>query len=310
VADDRLARELWTFGPIVLLTAALTVWLTARRALRPVERLRGEVASISATDLSTRVSAPDVDDEIGRLAHTMNALLDRLDASATRQSRFVSDASHELRSPLAAVRTRLEVALRQQDTTDWPSLAAGVLTENARMERMVRDLLFLARTDAGAPRAPHIDVDLDDIVLQEIESARTYARVPIDASGVSAARVAGHPDHLRRVVANLLDNAQRHACTMVRARVGVEGDHAVVTVTDDGAGIDPADRERVFERFTRLDDARTRTDGGSGLGRAHVREILHEHGGQVEIGDAPEAADGSGAGGRGTRFTLRIPLPR
>jgi signal transduction histidine kinase len=230
----------------------------------------------------------------------MNALLDRLEASSAQQARFVSDASHELRSPLASVRTRLEVALRQPDAANWPALASSVLAENARMERMVRDLLFLARADAGVARPPTTTVDLDDVVLQEIESARTFSPVPISAAGVSAARVGGHPDHLRRVAANLLDNAQRHAATSVAATVGVEGGDAVIRITDDGPGIAPEDRERVFERFTRLDDARTRNDGGSGLGLALVREIVTDHGGRVSIGRAND--------GGGTVVEVRLPL--
>lgn len=298
-ADAILSRQLKLFGPLLLFASALTVWLVVRRALRPVERLRTEVAAISINDLSARVSEPTVDDEIGRLARTMNAMLDRLQASHIQQSRFVSDASHELRSPLASVRTRLEVALRQPANANWPVLASSVLSENMRMERMVRDLLFLARAESGTVMTASTTVDLDDIVLQEVESVRTFSRVPLDGSGVSAARVTGHPDYLRRVVANLLDNAQRHAVTAVVARVGVEGTNAVIRISDDGPGIPPADLERVFERFTRLDDARTRTDGGSGLGLSLVREIVTDHGGTVALEAGPTG---------GTIAVVRIPL--
>ncbi len=298
-ADARLTRELWLFSPLALLASALTVWLVARRALRPVERLRSEVDTITAENLGARVSAPPVHDEIGRLARTMNNLLDRLESSNVKQTRFVSDASHELRSPLAAVRTRLEVALRKPATTDWPKLAGGVLAENLRMERLVSDLLFLARADAGLARPAVTTVDLEDIAIQEIEGVRTISRVPIDASAVSAARVLGNPDQLRRIVANLLDNAQRHATSLVAVKVAAEGGDAVVTISDDGSGIAPEDRERVFERFTRLDGARARTDGGAGLGLALVREIATEHGGTVTLGQR--------AGG-GTEAELRLPL--
>ena len=280
-----LTRQLWLFGPFIFGVSTIVVWLVARRALRPVDRLRAEVDAVMPQDLSARVSAPPVDDELGRLADTMNALLARIQDSSERQTRFVSDASHELRSPLASVRTRLEVGLRRPLETDWCDLATGVLAENVRMEHLVRDLLYLAGTDvgSGAGVTSPTSVDLEDVVMQEINNVRGVARVPIDASGVSAARVRGHRDHLRRVVANLLDNAQRHATSVVIVRVAVEGSEAVMRVHDDGEGIDEVDRERVFERFTRLDDARTRESGGSGLGLALVREIVTEHKGVIAL---------------------------
>ena len=297
--ERTLSRQLRLFGPIVLGVSTLVVWLVARRALRPVDRLRSEVDAVMPHDLSARVSAPPVDDELGRLAGTMNALLGRIEASSDRQNRFVSDASHELRSPLARVRTRLEVGLRRPHETDWPALAAAVLGENVRMEHMVRDLLFIAGSDAGSSAGPMGIVDLEDVIMQEVDNARAVARVPIDVSRVSAARITGHRDHMRRVVANLLDNAQRHARSEVSIRLAVEGPNAVLRIADDGPGIAEADRERVFERFTRLDDARTRTDGGSGLGLALVREIVAEHAGAISLEVASP---------QGTVAVVRLPL--
>ena len=299
--ERTLTRQLWLFGPFVFGVSTIVVWLVVRRALRPVDRLRAEVDAVMPKDLSARVSAPPVDDELGRLADTMNALLARIQESSERQTRFVSDASHELRSPLASIRTRLEVGLRRPLDTEWPDLATGVLAENIRMEHLVRDLLYLASADVGSGGAIRLptSVDLDDVVMQEIDNVRSVARVPIDASGVSAARVCGHRDHLRRVVANLLDNAQRHATSVVTVRVTVEGSEAVVRVHDDGEGIDALDRERVFERFTRLDDARTREGGGSGLGLALVREIVTEHRGMITLEPLSP---------HGTAAVVRLPL--
>lgn len=284
--------------PFLVVIVGMTTWVFVGRALRPVESIRREVADISAHALSRRVPAPAVDDEIGRLARTMNAMLDRLQSSTERQRRFVGDASHELQSPLAASRTELEVALAHPDNADWPAAAAGLLEENERMTRLVQDLLFLARADEGTGQArPFSQVDLDDVVLAEAERSRNRGSVPIDTSKVSGARVRGRSDDLARVVRNLLDNAQRHARSQVTVVLGHTGPLVELVVSDDGPGIADSDRDRIFERFTRLDDARSRDTGGSGLGLAIAREVVAAHGGEIGLDEART----------GARFVVRLP---
>ncbi|HUV11316.1 MAG TPA: HAMP domain-containing sensor histidine kinase [Acidimicrobiia bacterium] len=278
---------------LVLLVAGLTWWF-AGRALRPVEVIRAEAAAITGSTIHRRVPEPTTDDEVGRLARTMNSMLDRLEETSLRQRRFVSDASHELRSPVAVIRTQLEVALRRGDDTDWPTVAHRVLAEDQRLEEAVSELLELARSDEGEePRTT--DVDLDEIVLEEVARPR---RVPVDPSHVSAGRVHGNAAQLASVVRNLLDNACRHAASRVDIHVAVDGPEVMLIVDDDGPGVPLAERERIFERFTRLDEGRSRDAGGVGLGLAMVRGISERHGGHVEIRDAPIG---------GARFVVRLP---
>jgi signal transduction histidine kinase len=296
-----LQRQLIAVTPAVLAGAALLFYLLARRALRPVDVLRREVDALSADDLTQRVSAPPTLDEVGRLGRTMNGLLDRIQRFSERQGRFVSDASHELRTPLATTRTRLEVGLLRPTETDWPGTARSLLQENERMSRLVNDLLLLARTGEGAPE-PFRTVDLDEIVLEVASTARLGSEVKISVSEVSAGRVLGNPDQLRRVVTNLLDNALRYAESEVRLSLetvsSTHGDETVLRVIDDGPGIAESDRVRVFERFSRLDDDRGRGSGGSGLGLSIVAELVSAHAGFV-IAD--------GVDPHGTMVTVRLP---
>ena len=296
-----LQRQLIAVTPAVLAGAALLFYILARRALRPVDLLRREVDALSADDLSKRVSAPATFDEVGRLGRTMNRLLDRIQRFHDRQGRFVSDASHELRTPLATSRTRLEVGLLRPTETDWPTTARSLLQENERMARLVDDLLLLARTGESAPE-PFRSVDLDEIVLETASTARLGSAVKITVSEVSAGRVRGNPDQLRRVVTNLLDNARRYAESEVRFTLltasSPDGDETVLRVIDDGPGIAEADRIRVFERFSRLEDDRGRGSGGSGLGLSIVAELVRAHNGTV-------TADGVDP--HGTMVTVRLP---
>ncbi|MGH9034850.1 MAG: sensor histidine kinase, partial [Acidimicrobiia bacterium] len=248
--------------------------------------------------LDRRVPEPPVDNEVGRLARTMNAMLERLQRSAERQRRFVSDASHELRSPLASTRTTLEVALTHPETTTLAATAADALAETERMERLITDLLFLARGDEGGLMANPGPVDVDDLVTAETARVRSRARVTVDASRVSAARVSGVAGHLEQAVRNLLENAERHARSAVSVSLADDGEAVVLTVDDDGPGVAPEDRERIFDRFVRLDEARARDRGGAGLGLAITREIIAAHAGTVGVGDAP---------GGGARFVVRLP---
>lgn len=293
----RVARAL-TFGiPGLLVLVGGTTWFVAGRALRPVERMRAEVAEITERALYRRVPEPGTGDEVARLARTMNSMLDRIEAGADRQRRFVGDASHELRSPLASLKAQLEVALAHPQGADWRATGTDALAEVERMERLVDDLLTLARSDAGTLSPRSVPVDLDELVLEEAARVELRGRVRVDRSRVSGGRVVGDPDHLRRIVRNLLDNAERHAETTVTVELNGTDSAVRLVVADDGPGIAPADRERVFERFTRLDDARGRDAGGSGLGLSITRDLVLAHGGDIQVAPSP----------RGARFEVTLP---
>ena len=287
--------------PLLLVMVSVTTWIVVGRALRPVEAIRSQTASITADQLHRRVPEPPTTDEIGRLARTMNAMLDRLDRSAQQQQRFVADASHEFRSPLSSIRQQLEVELRDPDHTKWPSVASDVLDETMRLELLLDNLLFLARDDATSPMRATAVVDLDDIVLEEVHRATPADQSKvIDATHVSAAQVRGNADELRRVIRNLLENAVRHADHDIKVALGETASESVVLrVADDGLGILPEHREVIFERFVRLDESRARNEGGAGLGLAIAREVVRRHGGTLE-------AEVS-SGGVGAQFVIRLP---
>lgn len=296
-ASHTLRRSLQIGGPVVLLLLAAGTWLVLGGALRRVDRIRTEVDSITEERLDRRVPESDVDDEVGRLAVTMNRMLDRLQASQIRQRTFVADVSHDLQSPLAAARAQIEVALAHPESTDLALLGRDLLTTTGEMEQLVSDLLFLAAADSGAAVAVPTAVDLEDVVLEEVARARPGATVRIDTSGVSAAPARASRDEVRRIVRNLLDNALAHASTGVELRVGVEEGSARLDVVDDGAGVDADDRDRIFERFYRGDRARTRHATGSGLGLAIARTLAQRNGGGLSLADdAP-----------GGHFVLRLP---
>ena len=267
--------------PATLLLTALVTWLGVGRALAPVERMRRGVAAIGGGDLSKRVPLPAAHDEIHRLAGTMNGMLDRLEAAAGRQRRFVADASHELRSPLANMQASLEVALARQDLDLWQETGHELRGEYERMRRLVEDLLLLARLDGHIPLA-HQDVDLDDVVHHEAERLRRHAEVTVHVVPLPALRVSGDGARLAQVVGNLADNAARHAAAPVSFSLRRDDDWAVVQLADDGPGVPPEDRTRIFDRFTRLDHARARDHGGSGLGlrsaeRSPTPTAAHSH---------------------------------
>lgn len=282
--------------PLLTIVVAVTTWLVVGRALRPVERIRTEVAAITGDRLDRRVPVPDSQDEIAALAGTMNGMLDRLDAASRAQRRFVSDASHELRSPLATIRQHAETASAHPESTSVSELSGIVGDEGLRLQGLVEALLLLARLDEGAPMRRE-EVDLDDLALAEASRLR-MAGVEVDTSAVGAARVLGDPRLLGQVLRNLVDNASRHARSRVAIGVAQHGPAAVVTVEDDGAGIPEPDRARVFDRFVRLDEARARDAGGSGLGLAIVRGIVDAAGGSIHV-------DAGTAGG--ARFTVVLP---
>jgi signal transduction histidine kinase len=284
--------------PFAVILLAVVVWQSIGRALRPVEVMRRQAAVITSEHLSGRLAVPSGDDEIPLLASTLNEMLERIDGAQRQQRQFVSDASHELRSPLAILRQEIDIARRHPETTTLDDFAAEVSIEERRMEQLVTALLTLARLDDREIATPQL-VDVDDAVLAEIDRMRS--RVPgiaFDRSGVSAGQAVGDPVLLTRVVANLLSNAARHAASRVRVRLDESDGFVVLNVEDDGEGISPADRERVFERFARLDEARARDGGGAGLGLAIVAKVVEAFGGTVTIGDSDLG---------GARFTVTLP---
>jgi len=296
-SGSTLVGLLLTGLPVLLLVVAAVSWVVVGWALRPVERIRAEVAGIGDRELDRRVPEPGSGDEIDRLARTMNGMLTRLETAVDRQRRFVADASHELRSPLAVMRTDLEVDLAHPGRADWEQTEREVLAEAIRLERLVDDLLVLARADSGPYVVPDQPVDLDEIVLEEANRSRSENRVTIDVSKVSGAQTRGDSLSLRRVVRNLLDNARMHAREEVRVELEELGTSVVLSVVDDGPGIAAGDRTRIFERFARLDDARDRDGGGSGLGLAIVRDVVVAHGGAVRVADSES----------GARFVVTLP---
>jgi signal transduction histidine kinase len=286
---DGVRNALYVAFPVLVGAAGLGAWLLAGRALRPVEAIRTEVESITGSTLDRRVPVPSSGDEVARLAATMNAMLDRLEDASNRQQRFVADASHELRSPVTAIRTELEVAQRTAGPDDWPAVAARLLCEEARLEAVIADLLLLASLDEVTPTPEAVTIDLAELVQEEVRRRAPDGAVAVEVDAPASVAVRGNRTQLRRAVANLLDNAGRHARTSVRVAVHDRDGRVRVLVDDDGPGIPTADRERVFERFTRLDEHRARDGqaGGAGLGLSLVRGIVDHHGGTARVETAP-----------------------
>ncbi|MEI8410847.1 MULTISPECIES: sensor histidine kinase [unclassified Kribbella] len=277
-----VSRVLVVGVPVMMLIVGGVTWIVTGRVLAPVTAIRREVDEITATELHRRVPAVR-EDEIGLLARTMNRMLDRLQRSHESRQRFVSDASHELRSPIAAIRQHAEVAQAHPASTSVDELATTVLAEDLRMQHLVDDLLLLARSDEDHSEPPGTPVDLDDLVFAEAERLRMATELTIDTSAVSAGQVLGDETALARMIHNLADNAARHARSRIAFGLGESDGTVVLTISDDGPGIPPADRARVFDRFVRLNPARSRDTGGSGLGLAIVAEVVHRHHGTVRI---------------------------
>jgi signal transduction histidine kinase len=299
-----LRRLLLVFFPLLLAALAAIVWRVSGSALRPVEELREGAERIGAGGTGAagpaeRLAVPPTRDEVAALATTLNGMLERLAGAQDRQRAFVADAAHELRSPLASMRTQLEVAERLGDGGDLPG---DLLPEVQRLGALVEDLLVLARAGDRGTARPAEDVEVR-LLLDEVAGRYAAARVPVH---VSATHVPGAPeplvvrgarDELFRAVANLVDNAVRHAATAVHVSATACDSAVELVVADDGHGIPERERERVFDRFARLDEARDRDSGGTGLGLAITRELVRRAGGTVRLEDA----------GPGVRAVVRLP---
>ncbi|MFB9238399.1 sensor histidine kinase [Plantactinospora siamensis] len=285
--------------PMMALLVGTATFRLVGRTLRPVEAMRRRAASITSKNLDTRLPVPAADDEIAALASTMNTMLDRIESAATAQRRFVADASHELRSPLATVQASADLL----DAAELPEVqarsVARIRREGDRIARLVEDLLLLARIDDHRLRIRHDDVDLDDLAYAERERITVeHPHLTIHAS-IDPVRVTGDTEALQRVLRNLVDNAARHATTTMSLAVRSSGDTAELAVGNDGPPIAAADRERIFDRFVRLDDSRSRRDGGTGLGLPIARDIIAAHGGTLTVDDLTD----------GATLRIRLPLP-
>lgn len=286
--------------PVLLIGVAGATWLLVGRTLAPVDRIRQTAQAITGSHLEARVPVPATRDEVAQLATTMNAMLDRLQEAQRTQRRFVADASHELRSPLASLRAAIQYGAAGE-ADGWADLAPLMDRESARLQGLIDDLLTLSKADdAGTIPLHRVELDLDEVLEAEarrlkVAGARTVSRA------ITPIRVVGDEGQLVRLVRNLVDNAARAATATVALGLtrSASGD-AVLTVDDDGPGIPAADRRRVFERFVRLDDARSRGSGGSGLGLAIVAEIVRAHHGSVTIEQSPLG---------GARFVVTLPAP-
>lgn len=281
--------------PVLVALVAIVTRALVKRALRPVERMSREASEITEQDLHRRLVEPGTGDEVDRLAGTLNEMLGRLDAANARQRRFVTDASHELRSPLASARAALEVAVAHPDKIDAQHAMASALIDQARLEQLVDDLLLLAKVTGNDVR-PVEAVDLGEIITDEVAAAAD-PRVTVTWDGEARVVVADERV-LARVIRNLLDNARRHALNEIRLSCSSTREILRLEVEDDGEGVPEADRARIFDRFTRLDEARAREAGGSGLGLSIVRAAVEDLGGTVSVTDSALG---------GARFTVTIP---
>ena len=284
-------------APIITGVAAAASYLLVRRSLQSVDAIRSRVAEISTSDLAERVPVPTSRDEISALAVTMNEMLARLEAGHQAQQRFLSDASHELRSPLATIISGLEVAEAHPELLDAELAVDTLLPEAHRMRVLIEDLLLLARADEQSVVMRKEEVALDELAEVEAARVRREAGCTVHAD-ICPSRLTADPAGMSRMIRNLVDNAVRHANSLIVIEVSSRDRTAILSIGDDGPGIAPAERTRVFERFVRLDSDRSRSSGGAGLGLAIVAEVVAAHGGTVSIDDRP---------GGGTKVTVALP---
>lgn len=283
--------------PVLLVVVGVSAWILVGRSLRQVERIRGQVARINASRLGDRVEVPPTNDEIEELARTMNGMLDRLEQSGHEQRRFLSDASHELRSPLATLNAGLEIASSDPTGDTWTQLRDLLTEEASRMGYLVDDLLTLAKSDDEGIRVHATDVDLDDVLDAEVRRLRAFTARRVLAR-LAPVRITGDPHRLSQVVRNVLDNSNRHARSSVRVSLSTLPGGALIVIENDGDPVAEDDRARIFDRFVRLDESRSRESGGSGLGLAIAARIMQAHRGTIT---ATESDDGW------CRFELRLP---
>lgn len=280
----RQATPLLVVGlPVLLVIVGLLTRVLTGRALAPVERMRIRAGEISASELHRRLPVPATNDELERLAATLNQMLSRLEDSAQRQRRFVADASHELKSPLSALRTMIDVGEQHPDSPSEARLASDLRPEIELMQRLVDDLLILAREEENPWAARKTEVELDQVIIAQAESLTRFSSIVIDTEKVSPAVVHGDPSRLAQLVRNLTDNAARHASGKIWLKLRRNDGMVELLVSDDGPGIPQQAWERVFDRFVRLDDSRSRNAGGSGLGLAVARSIARSHGGELVV---------------------------
>jgi len=265
---------------ILMVVLGGVMWLALRRAIAPMDAIRAQADEITGHNLSSRVPESARLDEIGLLARTVNRMLGRFERSAEQQRRFVADAAHELRSPIASLRVQLETS---KDGAGSPRRDDDLLIETMRMETLVDQLLLLAHADADVPWLQLTPTDLDDVIDVAVASVIPREGVTVDTGGVEPVQMVGDPNSLEQLARNLIQNAVRHARGKVQISVASEADLAVISVDDDGPGVPAASQEEIFERFMRLDEARDREAGGSGLGLAIVKEIVRAHHGRVRV---------------------------
>jgi signal transduction histidine kinase len=276
--------------PLLLLLSGGLIWLGIGLALAPVESIRRRVERIAARDLSERVPVTGGDDEIARMARTVNAMLDRLEAASKFQQEFVSNASHELRSPLTTLLATVERAQSEQQSVNWTDVTETIMREGRRLDGLIEDLFWLARHDENQVEAVSVDVDLDDLLFEEALRVRAMSELSVDTSTVQPTRVTGDPPMLKRMIRNIVDNAARYATHELRFDSHYDGAFGVVTVADDGEGIDVARSTRFFQRFVRADSARSRRSGGTGLGLSIVTDIVTRHGGEARFVEVPSGS--------------------
>ena len=302
-AQQSLLRTMASVGPLMLFVAMAGGYWLARRALAPIEQITATAQRITAERLDQRLDVPPVRDELSRLAQTLNEMIDRLHRSFNEMHRFTADAAHELRTPLAVLRTQLEVALRaNRSPAEYREVLVSLHEETVQLCRLASQLLELSREDAGIEAAPFTRVRLDKVLQESLDQVRPAAEqksLRLNAANWPATEVIGDTHRLHRVFVNLLDNAVKNTQPdgHIRLSVSATSDSVEVIIADTGCGIPAEHLPHIFDRFYRADPARTSPDG-SGLGLAICQSIIHAHRGRIELHSTC---------GQGTTVTVTLP---